>query len=128
MSSKLSHAATQWQRASTQRSRAIGAWGHGRPISEHLVHPSFPYTVIRVSRNGIGEKRSPCYRAVCILFPGHKNLQMPPPDVICDHLKRERHRYNHENIIFLLIPVSSSKTVSKGEKTTCTYFIIYWSY
>ena len=59
---ELSHAAAQWQRASTQGSRVIGVWGHGRPISEHLVeiqteHPKLLIFETRLGNSFLENKR-----------------------------------------------------------------------
>ena len=76
----------------------------------------------RARRNGIGEKRSPCYCAVCLFFSGHLNFQAPPPDIICDRLKCKIHHRNRENVIFRLTPIFSYKTVSKGGGIAYTFY------
>ena len=112
---ELSHAATLWQCVSTQRSRMIGAWVHGRPISKHLDHPCLSCTITHARRNGIG-KKTPYYHAVRLLFSAHTNFQTPLARIICDRLKCKIHRRDRKNIIFVLITIFSYKTVSKGGK------------
>ena len=111
-----SHASAQWERASTQRSRVIRAWRNGRPISERWHHSCLSYTMTRARRNGIGEKRSPSYREVCLLFSAHTNFWTPLTDIICDRWRCKTHCRNRENVRFLLILIYSYKTVSKGGK------------
>ena len=86
-----------------------------------------PTRVARASRNGMGEKCSLTYRAVCLLFSAHTNFWTPPQDEICDLLKLERYHHDRQNIIFLPIPISNPKTVAKRGKTSCIKFLIYCS-